>query len=140
MIALVGAFRFFHLPQERIHLGKRQLAVRAECGVTGHGGEQFVALRFDQCGFAVARKIVEHRNQKRLKLGAAGYLVVYDPLVELYHYESISRGTDEDRAGKTRSLREKAVLLTRWPEPYVCDPYYSPSPRQGDPECAYYAF
>lgn len=75
-----------------------------------------------------------------LKLGAAGYLVVYDPLVELYHYESISRGADEDRAGKTRSLREKAVLLTRWPEPYVCDPYYSPSPRQGDPECAYYAF
>lgn len=75
-----------------------------------------------------------------LKLGAAGYLVVYAPLVELYHYESISRGADEDRAGKTRSLREKAVLLTRWPEPYVCDPYYSPSPRQGDPECAYYAF
>lgn len=75
-----------------------------------------------------------------LKLRDAGLLVVYNPLVELYHYESISRGADEDRAGKTRSLREKAILLTRWPEPYVCDPYYTPSPRQGDPECAYYAF
>lgn len=75
-----------------------------------------------------------------LKLRHAGYLVVYCPFAELHHYESISRGADEDLAGRTRSLREKAVLLTRWPEPYVSDPYYSPSPRQGNPECAYYAF
>ena len=75
-----------------------------------------------------------------LKLRNAGYLVVYNPYVELYHYESISRGADDDLAGRTRSLREKAILLTRWPEPYVLDPYYSPSPRQGNPDGAYYVF
>ena len=75
-----------------------------------------------------------------LKLRDAGYLVVYSPYAELYHYESISRGADDDLAGRTRSLREKAILLTRWPEPYVLDPYYSPSPRQGNPDGAYYVF
>lgn len=73
-----------------------------------------------------------------LKLRAAGHLVVYNPLVELYHYESISRGFDEDRMNLTRALREKAILLTRWPEHYICDPYYTPNLRQGLPDSAYY--
>ena len=47
-----------------------------------------------------------------LRLGKAGYLVVYNPYAELYHYESKSRGL-EDTPGikEPRLLPERSVLL-----------------------------
>lgn len=75
-----------------------------------------------------------------LKLRHHNLLIVYNPLVELYHYESISRGFDEDVKNLTRGLKEKAILLSRWPEYYICDPYYTPNTRAGLPDSAYYAF
>lgn len=62
-----------------------------------------------------------------LKLRDKGYLVVFTPLAEAYHHESLSRGSDERGEKKARMEREKELLRSRWPEYYEeeGDPYYN---------------
>ncbi len=60
-----------------------------------------------------------------LKLLKAGLLVVYEPSVELYHHESLSRKSFESIEKDTRALGQ---MMARYPERYTrCDPYISPS-------------
>jgi GT2 family glycosyltransferase len=63
-----------------------------------------------------------------LKLRKAGYLIVYNPYAELYHYESKSRGLEDTPEKKARFNREVQILDSRWPEIMKSgDPYYSPN-------------
>ena len=64
-----------------------------------------------------------------LKLREKGYLIVFNPVAECYHHESISRGYDNKGAKKARMEREKQLLRERWPAYYVPggDPYYNPN-------------
>ena len=63
-----------------------------------------------------------------LKVRQAGYLVVYDPYAQLYHYESKSRGY-EDTAGKIARFNQEADrFLKKWPQILKNgDPYYNPN-------------
>ena len=64
----------------------------------------------------------------------AGYLVVFDPSVRLYHYESVSRGFHPSSASALRFEREKGLLRQRWPERYAfADPMGNPNYSQGSP-------
>ena len=47
-----------------------------------------------------------------LKIVTAGYLIVYDPFVELYHYESRSRGVDDEK--KERHKKEVQYAQEKW--------------------------
>lgn len=47
-----------------------------------------------------------------LKIVTAGYLIVYDPYVELYHYESKSRGVNDEK--KERHAREVRYTQEKW--------------------------
>lgn len=49
-----------------------------------------------------------------LKLRELGKVNVFNPWVELYHYESISRGGLEDERNRTRWSKERANFLRRW--------------------------
>lgn len=63
-----------------------------------------------------------------LKVRDAGYLVVYNPYVELYHYESKSRGLEDTPEKRERFAREIATLESHWPEIFAKpDPYYNPN-------------
>ena len=63
-----------------------------------------------------------------MKLQKAGYLVVYNPYAELYHYESKSRGLEDTPEKIERFNREIAVFEKRWPEIIKNgDPYYNPN-------------
>ncbi|MCI5509712.1 MAG: glycosyltransferase family 2 protein [Oliverpabstia sp.] len=63
-----------------------------------------------------------------LKLGKAGYHVVYNPYAELYHYESKSRGLEDTPEKVARFNREIAEFEKRWPEILRDgDPYYNPN-------------
>ena len=63
-----------------------------------------------------------------LKVRRAGYLVVYNPYVELYHYESKSRGLEDTPEKKARFGREIAKLEELWPDIFKNpDPYYNPN-------------
>lgn len=56
----------------------------------------------------------------------AGYLVVYNPRVELYHYESKSRGQEDSKEKIRRFQSEIEFMRTRW-ETLLKegDPYYN---------------
>ncbi len=49
-----------------------------------------------------------------LRTQKAGYLIVYNPQVELYHYESKSRGTEDNEEKVRRFQREIEFMRTRW--------------------------
>ena len=88
---------------------------------------------YDACGgldegdFAVAYNDVD----LCLKLHEMGYLNVYTPHAEAYHYESKSRGLDDgsaaSAANQARYAREKAAFQARWGKylPEGADPYYN---------------
>lgn len=61
-----------------------------------------------------------------LRTVQAGYLVVYNPKVELYHYESKSRGTEDSEEKIRRFQGEIEFMRTRWIQILKDgDPYYN---------------
>ena len=63
-----------------------------------------------------------------MKLRAAGYLIVYNPYAELYHYESKSRGLEDTPEKVARFNKEIATFEKRWPDIMRDgDPYYNPN-------------
>lgn len=63
-----------------------------------------------------------------LRIRRAGYLVVWTPYAELYHYESKSRGYEDTPEKKRRFQRETRLLQSRWSEELAAgDPYYNPN-------------
>lgn len=61
-----------------------------------------------------------------LRTVASGKLVVYNPYVELYHYESKSRGAEDSEEKVRRFQQEIEFMRNRW-EPLLKegDPYYN---------------
>lgn len=63
-----------------------------------------------------------------LKVREAGYLIVYNPYVELYHFESKSRGLEDTPEKQERFRKEVATLEKHWPDVFKkTDPYYNPN-------------
>lgn len=63
-----------------------------------------------------------------LKVRDRGYLVVYNPYAELYHYESKSRGLEDTPEKMARFNKEIATLEAHWPDIFKKpDPYYNPN-------------
>ena len=64
-----------------------------------------------------------------LRIREKGYLNVFTPFAELYHYESASRGSDTaDRKKAERYEAESALFRERWKELLAKgDPYYNPN-------------
>ena len=63
-----------------------------------------------------------------LKVRKEGYLVVYQPRVEAYHYESKSRGSEDSPEKVERFNGEVEILLSRWRDQIEQgDPYYNPN-------------
>ena len=61
-----------------------------------------------------------------LRCVKAGYLVVYNPKVELYHYESKSRGSEDSEEKVRRFQQEIEFMRTRWINLLKQgDPYYN---------------
>ncbi len=62
-----------------------------------------------------------------LRLRRAGYLNVFTPFAQAYHYESKSRGYDTEGEKKVRFDREAAAFKQRWAEELSRgDEYYNP--------------
>ncbi len=67
-----------------------------------------------------------------LKIMEAGYYNVYIPQVELYHYESASRGhPHQSKPSYERHLREMALFKQKWQHIIDRDPYYNPNLNLG---------
>ena len=63
-----------------------------------------------------------------MKIRRAGYLIVWTPFAELYHYESLSRGKDDTPEKQARFDSEVALFRRKWgAELAAGDPYYNPN-------------
>ena len=63
-----------------------------------------------------------------LKLRKKGYLNIFTPFAELYHYESVSRGLDDNGEKAERYNKESAKFREKWKaELEAGDPYYNPN-------------
>ena len=63
-----------------------------------------------------------------LKLRRKGYLNVFTPFAELYHFESISRGLDNQGEKAQRYEKESSRFREKWKEVLETgDPYYNPN-------------
>ncbi len=95
-------------------------AVTAACMMVGReaflsagGFEEKLAVAFNDIDFC-------------LRLREKGYLVVYDPYAELYHYESKTRGPEDTPRKVRRFQSEIEFMRTRWTSILKNgDPYYN---------------
>lgn len=63
-----------------------------------------------------------------MRIRQAGYLIVWTPYAELYHYESKSRGLEDTPEKRKRFLGEVTRFQTRWEDELKAgDPYYNPN-------------
>jgi GT2 family glycosyltransferase len=63
-----------------------------------------------------------------IKLREMGYLNVFTPFAELYHYESVSRGLDDQGEKAKRYNEESARFRNKWKAVLEKgDPYYNPN-------------
>lgn len=63
-----------------------------------------------------------------LKVREKGYLIVYNPWVLAYHYESKSRGQEDSPEKIARFGREIDYIRNHWPEYFTKgDPFYNPN-------------
>ena len=63
-----------------------------------------------------------------LKIREKGYLIVYNPDVKLYHYESATRGADDNPEKQARFQREISYIKEKWGDILKNgDPYYNPN-------------
>lgn len=75
-------------------------------------------------GFAVSLNDVDFC----IKLRQKGYLNVFTPFAELYHFESRSRGLDDQGEKAERYNRESEKFREKWKEILEAgDPYYNPN-------------
>ena len=62
-----------------------------------------------------------------MKIRKAGYLIVWTPFAELYHYESRSRGMEDTPQKQRRFAQEVALFQERWARELAAgDPYLNP--------------
>ena len=63
-----------------------------------------------------------------MKIREKGYLIVFTPYGEAYHYESKSRGLENTREKKERFYRETVTFIKKWNAFLEAgDPYYNPN-------------
>ena len=79
------------------------MMVKREAFIKADGFEEKLAVAFNDVDFC-------------LKVRQAGYLVVYDPYVEMYHDESKTRGTEDTKEKVHRFQQEIEYMRSRWTE------------------------
>ena len=105
----------------RLRLVQNIAAVTAACLVVRKSIYREVG-GFDETHLKIAFNDVDFC----LKVAARGYRNAWTPFAEMYHRESISRGTDDDPRKQARFRGEVLYMLDRWKAELAVDPYYSP--------------
>lgn len=106
----------------RIQMIQNFSAVTAACMMTKKSLFEEVG-GFDEKNLTIAFNDVDYC----LKLRRKGYLIVYTPIAELYHYESLSRGYEDTPEKQKRFMREVAYMRAKWGGVLDNDPYYNPN-------------
>ncbi|EGX6952699.1 glycosyltransferase [Aeromonas hydrophila] len=108
--------------QRRAVCAQELSAVTAACLLTHR--QLFLSLGgLDEVNLPVAFNDVDYC----LRVGEAGWRIVWTPFAELYHHESISRGKDVTPQQLMRAQRELHYMKSRWAKRLKHDPAYNPN-------------
>ena len=106
----------------KAHLIENISAVTAACMMLRKGVFEEVG------GFDEIMSIAFNDVDLCLKIRERGYLIVYTPYAKLYHYESLSRGYEDNPEKQTRFLNEVEYMREKWGHAIdEGDPYYNPN-------------
>lgn len=111
--------------QDYINIVQNLSAVTAACFMVRK------QLYIDMLGFDEKLAVAFNDVDFCLKVRTAKYLIVYNPFIEAYHYESKSRGEDTESPEKQkRFVKEYQLFVKRW-EKVISkgDPYYNKNYR-----------
>lgn len=117
---------FLNTPKEQVGYFARVITQQDYSAVTG--ACMLVKKNvFDEVGgFDPALEVAFNDIDLCLKIRTKGYLVVYNPYAELYHYESKSRGSDQTFENRKRFDQETKLFRSRWHKILENgDPYYN---------------
>ena len=123
----LAANLFVNLPKNVHGYFGRECTIRNVSAVTGAclltKKEIYEEVGFmDEENFAVAFNDVDFC----LKIREKGYLIVYNPYIELMHYESKTRGYEDTKEKKERFEKEATAFRTKWKKIIEKgDPYFS---------------
>lgn len=122
----IAGHMFVNLPGERTgYMHKAALiqdlsAVTAACMLVKREAFEEVG------GFEEQLSVAFNDVDLCLRLREKGYLVVYNPYAELYHYESKSRGAEDSKEKVRRFQSEIEFMRCRWEKLLKAgDPYYN---------------
>jgi GT2 family glycosyltransferase len=90
------------------------LVVRTEVYRQAAGMDERLAVAYNDVDFC-------------LKVTDAGYLNVFTPFAQLYHFESKTRGYEDTDEKQARFQREKDYLKRKWGDRIRLDPFYNPN-------------
>ncbi|WJT03720.1 glycosyltransferase family 2 protein [Leclercia adecarboxylata] len=108
--------------QRRAVSAQELSAVTAACLLTHR--QLFLSLNgLDEVNLPVAFNDVDYC----LRVGEAGWRIVWTPFAELYHHESVSRGKDVTPEQLARSQGELRYMKKRWAQRLTHDPAYNPN-------------
>ncbi len=123
----IAGHAFYNMPANRtgyMHRASTQMdvsAVTAACMMVRK-------KLFDEIdGFEEELAVAFNDVDLCLRIRQAGYLIVYDAYVELYHYESKTRGAEDTDEKAKRFYSEIEFMRKRWGSALKKDPYYNPN-------------
>jgi GT2 family glycosyltransferase len=90
------------------------LFVRREIWDALDGLDERLAVAFNDVDFCI-------------RVREAGYTNLFTPFAELYHHESVSRGSEDNPEKQARFAAEEEFMQTRWAKHLSLDPFYSPN-------------
>lgn len=121
-----NAFQQVHVDDEgyfhRTRVAGNYSAVTAAC-LFCHRSEFLEMGGFDAKNLPVAFNDVDFC----LRLRERKRQIVWTPHMELYHYESVSRGRDNTPEKLARALKEELYMRQRWGRETLLDPFYNPN-------------
>ncbi|OBK34790.1 hypothetical protein A5658_11060 [Mycobacterium sp. 1245111.1] len=113
--------RGYHGDKCRALLVQEMSAVTAACMAIKR--DRFEAV----CGFDESFVVAYNDVDLCLRLSQKGYRTVWTPNAELYHYESVTRGSDTTSSRSRRLDQEAEAMRSRWGDLLLHDPYYHPA-------------
>lgn len=128
---------FYNFPKDQfVYAGRTQTtqdlsAVTAACMMTKKS--LYFRLQGLDENFQVAFNDIDYC----LRMRELGKLVVYNAYVEMYHYESLTRGSDKNVENKKRFSEEVKLFKKRWGKILKNgDPYYNPNLSLARSDCS----
>jgi O-antigen biosynthesis protein len=116
-----GMPRGYHGQMARARLTQAMSAVTAACLLVRRDAFEKIG------GFDVTLQVAFNDIDFCLRLRQHGYVNIWTPFAELYHWESASRGAEDTPEKLRRFEQEVDLMMRRWRLQLNEDPYYNPN-------------